>query len=202
MIARLPLVALLCLAACKKSEAPDAAVAPSIMISDPTVLVEVTLPASWTAAFGADAGLSEGTIADARRPAKPGAPVLVAPRFVVMAEPLDRWLELDSLLDRTMLGIKRIETSGAAKIQRSSKGRRTLDGVELGELRVDYRVIDPTGKADRDVVQRNWLVQRFGTDGKTYVLTMTLTHLLSDEEVVGREVEDVLRSVRFLQETR
>jgi hypothetical protein len=184
-------------AACKKAEAPDAGRPITSPISDKNVGVDLSFPQSWSVKSGADGGLAEGWVADARRPADPGRPSLVVPRFVVTVEPLIGWSEIDTLLEKTLIGIRKIEEGGAARILRSSKGRRTLGGVEMGELRVDYRVVDPTRSADRDVVQRVWLVQRFGADSKTYVLSLTLTHLAADEELVANELEAVLRSVRF-----
>ena len=185
--------------ACKKDEAvPDAGVESAASIVEPNLGFSVSLPRSWTVRSGPDAGLASGWIADARRPGSTERPVLVTPRFAVMVEPLPAWLELDTLLEQNLTAIRAIEESGA-KIQRTSKGRRTVGGVELGELRVDYRV--GASGSSQDVVQRVWLVQRFGRDGQAYVLSMTTTHLASDEESLGRELESVLRSVSF-EETR
>lgn len=190
------------LGACKQDEAvPDGGVAGPAAIVEPNLGLSLSLPPSWTVRTGPDAGLASGWIADARRPGSTERPVLVTPRFVVLVEPLPAWLELDTLLEQNLTGIRAIETGGRAKIQRTSKGRRTVGGVELGELRVDYRVGDPSSGSAQDVVQRVWLVQRFGEDKQAYVLSMTATHLASEEESLGRELEHVLRSVSF-EETR
>lgn len=189
---------------CKKAAPPsdagaaepgvEARLAPVI---DPLIGVELSLPSGWTQVAGADAGLPEGWIVDARRRADPANPSRVAPRLVLARAPLERWLELETLLDRALADIRQIEQGGRAKIDRTSKGRIIIDGVELGELRVDYRVLGGSGGEDRSVTQRTLVTQRFAPQDRTFVFDVHLTYLSSDEEQLGRELDGVLRSIRF-----
>ncbi|MCC7385497.1 MAG: hypothetical protein IT384_26845 [Deltaproteobacteria bacterium] len=196
--------------ACKKAAPPsDAGVAePGVEarpapVTDPLIGVELSLPSGWTQVAGADAGLPEGWIVDARRRADPAHPSRVAPRLVLSRAPLERWLELETLLDRALADIRQIEQGGRAKIDRTSKGRIIIDGVELGELRVDYRVLGGSGGGsggggeERSVTQRTLVTQRFAPQDRTFVFDVHLTYLSSDEEQLGRELDGVLRSIRF-----
>jgi len=193
-------VVLVALAGCKKK--PDEALAADAEIVSPRGPIEIAhaetgftmvAPETWIRSPQGDATL----IADLRRPAPIGQPTLAPPRIVVMARQRDTPLDADKGVEREIDELKTVQASGALDIVRTARARRLLGGIDMGELRVDYRVRDPRGGPDANVVHRVWVGPRPGTDGKPWEVVIVFTYQAADEDVIARETEDVLRSVHF-----
>lgn len=184
----------LCLApACKKKDsAPDAG--PSGIVSlDPATGLELTLPVAWRSSAPLDGGTSP-IVLDLRRPAEPGSPVLVAPRLVVGIVAADN-RDLSTVIDDELMELRHMEDRGTAKIDRVTKGRRSIAGQEAVELRVDFRVSHPGAPADVTLTQREWVFFALDKDQKKKLVTVNVSNSKEDDERLGREVEDVLRSL-------
>lgn len=139
----------------------------------------------------------DGTIADLRRPADRGQPTLAAPRLVVVARPADRPVDVERALDRESDALRALQSSGVLTLQRTARSRRLVGGLDMGEIRVDYTVPDPRGGPGALVVHRAWLGGRSGPDGSAWEVALVVTYLVADEDLVAREVEDVLKNTHF-----
>ncbi|MFO0727221.1 MAG: hypothetical protein U1E65_25810 [Myxococcota bacterium] len=202
---RIPVAPILFLAlalgpGCKKKDAsPDAgpSLNPTVLV-DPGLGLELTLPPAWRSGLGADAGVNSGPILlDLRRTAEPGAPVLVAPRMVVgVAAADDR--DLSTIIDDELMDLRHLEDKGTAKIDRVTKGHRTIAGQEAVEMRVDFRVVQP-GAAEVTLTQREWVFFARDKDKKKKLVTLNVSNGQDVDERLGREAEDVLRSVHLLE---
>lgn len=139
----------------------------------------------------------EGTLADLRRVAAAGQSTLATPRLVVVARAVERPVDLERALDRESDGLRALQAAGTLTVQRTTRSRRLLGGVDMGELRVDYTVTDPRGGPGVAVVHRAWLAGLTDAAGVRWELALVITFLVSDEDAIAREVEDVLKSIHF-----
>lgn len=190
--------AALCLALClspackKKDSSPDAG--PSgIVALDPATNLELTLPVAWRGGSALDGGTGP-IVLDVRRAAEPGSPVLVAPRLVVGIVAADQ-RDLSTVIDDELMELRHMEDRGTAKIDRVTKGRRSIAGQEAVELRVDFRVSHAGAPADITLTQREWVFYALDKDQKKKLVTVNISSSKEDDERLGREVEDVLRSL-------
>lgn len=139
----------------------------------------------------------EGTLADLRRPVEAGQATLATPRLVVVARAVERPVDLERALDRESDGVRALQSAGTLAVQRTTRTRRLLGGLEMGELRIDYTVTDPRGGPGVAVVHRAWLAGPTDATGTRWELALVITFLASDEDVIAREVEDVLNTIHF-----
>lgn len=188
-------LALVLVASCKKKE--EAAPAADNRFSEPRLGLSFELSPGWERAPSPDAGVTGGLLVDARRKPPPGQRPLVSPRLVLSDDPAELTDDVARLTDRAILELKQIETSGQARIQRTSTVKRLVDGIELGEVEVSYAVSDPTGGPGREIVQRSLITQRTTVTGESRAITLSVTYLAADSDWVGAEVEHMLRSLHF-----
>jgi hypothetical protein len=189
------LLVLALLPACKKrSVAPDAGAEVNFRFLDDELGVSVELLPGWVKQpTGPDAGQPSRHL-EARRTAPEGKTLLVLPKIVITDDPARRTDDSDRLAEQAIADLKQIESGGRAKVRRSSTTKQLIDGVVVGEIEVDYSILDPKG--DRDVVHRA-LVARRDLAGSPRTLMITVTYLASDQDWLGTEVDRMLRSVHF-----
>jgi hypothetical protein len=206
---------------CDKAPALEADGGEAVVVAQPVVVthaptgLELVAPATWRVSTADDVerlarerverlgtaqppelAPREGTIADLRRTTA-GQATLATPRLVVVARAVDRPVDLERALDRETDGLRALQAAGTLSVQRTSRSRRLLGGVDMGELRVDYTVTDPRGGPGVGVVHRAWLAGLTDAAGSRWELALVITFLTSDEDLIAREVEDVLKSTHF-----
>ena len=207
---------------CDKAPAAEADAGEAAVVAQPVVVahaptgLELVAPATWRTSTADEVerlarervervgtaqppelAPREGTLADLRRTSAVGQPTLATPRLVVVARAVDRPVDLERALDRETDGLRALQAAGTLTVQRTSRSRRLLGGVDMGELRVDYTVTDPRGGPGVGVVHRAWLAGLTDAAGGRWELALVITFLTSDEDTIAREVEDVLKSTHF-----
>lgn len=136
------------------------------------------------------------TIAEAHRRPETGRSYVVAPRLVVTAEPA-RSTDPDALIRATMEDLEALEKNKAVRIKRTAVSARFVDGIKIGDLEMSYDVQGGARDSTREVVHRSVVALRHRKDGSATALTVTVTYMAEDAELVGPEVHRMLSGLEF-----
>ncbi len=156
----------------------------------------VPLPPAWS--IHADAG-TPGL--DVRRRGDPQRPFLVSPRLALqLVPPLvrdDATRETAAeRADAELRGLRALETDGAIRIDKASRGQGPLGGRVAELLVVAYEVPTPE-RGPVPMVQEVRVLETTTSSGSPALLTLTIDYVARDAEVIASEVDAVLKTMHF-----
>lgn len=184
-------------ASCTKKSAavaPDAGVV--AVLAAPEVGFRLELLPTWTLAPLDAAARQTGKVAEAFRQPVSGRVYLAAPRIALTIEPTTA-PDTDTAIQRTQEDLRQLDTRPGVQIERRTLGNRFASGVQLGDLELTYSVKDPQRDTAREVVHRSLVTRRVRPDGQATVLTLTVTYLVEDADVVTSEIQRMLSTLSF-----
>lgn len=191
------LLALLCFAACKKGEeeVADAGIT-KVFIDDAELGFYMDLTPDWRLAT-IDKTKTPELLGDARRQPVKGRPYLVAPRLVVSADPTDE-KDAAAVIRAAEIDLKSFGEKRGVAVNRMSMSTRRAGTFEVGDVELAYAV--KSGDSAREVVQRSIMTRLPVKDGSARALTVTVTYMADDTELVAPEIQRILSSLRITEE--
>jgi hypothetical protein len=194
------LIALTALNACKSEEGPADAGIASTSIDDDELGLQMELTPAWDLAK-IDRQKYPMIVADARRKPEHGRPYLVAPRLMVTADPTDEKNAAD-VIRAAQTDLRSFGEKRGVAIERMAMSTRHAGTFEVGDVELAYKVKSAKGDNDRGVVQRSIMTRVPKKDGSAVALTVTVTYMSDDADLVAPEVHRILGSLKLAEASR
>lgn len=196
------LSALLALASCKacsKDEgAEDAGLASKLIISE-ELGFSMELTPDWSIGQ-VDSTKTPTLLGDARRLPPRGRTFLVAPRLVVTADPTEE-KDARAVIQQAQNDLRSLGDKKGIVVERMAMSTRHAGSFEVGDLELAYAVKSDRDDSKREVVQRSIMTRVPKKDGSAVALTVTVTYMTEDAELVAPEVHRILASLRLAEES-
>src|SRR5262249_14698422 len=146
-----------------------------------------------------DKNKTPGLLADARRLPPRGRTFLVAPRLVVTADPTDE-RDAHAVITQAQNDLRAFGEKRGVSLDRMAMSSRLAGSFEVGDVELAYTV--KAGDTKRQVVQRSIMTRVPKKDASAVALTVTVTYMSDDAELVAPEVHRILSSLRLAEERR
>jgi len=186
------------LSACKKSsEVPDAGTG-MISVGDEDLGFSMELGPDWSMGQ-VDRAKTPAILADARRVAPRGKTFLVAPRLVVTADPTDE-RDAHAVITQAQNDLRAFGEKRGVSVDRMAMSTRHAGSFEVGDVELAYSV--RAGDSQRQVVQRSIMTRVPKKDASAVALTVTVTYMSDDAELIAPEVHRILGSLRLAEERK
>ncbi len=173
---------------------PDAGVV--LQIGDPDLGFHLELEKGWFPKALDPKAKADHVLGEALRAPTKGHAYFVAPRIVVTAEPTDA-RDSDEIIRRTIEDLKHLDDKPGVRVKRRATSTRYVDGVKVGDVEISYEVKDPKQDAGKEVVQRSLAMLRTQKDKPPAAITVTVSYMADDAEIVAPEVHKMLTSFAF-----
>jgi hypothetical protein len=192
----------LAIAACKKKDRtqeapPDAGTKHEIADSDLGFRLE--LAQGWFPKALDPKQKSESVLAEALRAPLKGHAFFVAPRIVVTSEPTEA-KDSEELFRRTVDDLRGLDEKPGVHLKRRATSMRYIDGVKVGDVEISYEVKSAGRDTSREIVQRSIATRRVHKDKSPAALTVTVTYMAEDAEIVMPEVHAMLSTLTFARD--
>jgi hypothetical protein len=194
------IAALLLFTACKSEQGSADAGATSTEIADPDIGLAMELTPAWVIA-PIERAKYPGIVADARRKPNDGRSYLVAPRLLVTADPTDE-KDAAAVIRAAQNDMRSFGERRGVAVERMTMSSRQAGSFEVGDIELAYKVKSPKGDSDRQVVQRSIMTRVPKKDGSAVALTVTVTYMNEDADLVAPEVHRILASLRLAEERK
>lgn len=194
---------LLALASCKSCSkddgAEDAGIATPLITSE-ELGFSMELTPDWSIGQ-VDKAKSPNILGDARRLPPRGRTFLVAPRLVVSADPTDE-KDARAVIQQAQNELRGLGDKKGIIVERMAMSTRHAGSFEVGDLELAYAVKSDRDDSKREVVQRSIMTRVPKKDGSAVALTVTVTYMTEDAELVAPEVHRILASLRLAEERK
>jgi hypothetical protein len=182
---------------CKKDEAGAAdAGALSSIVTEEELGFTMELTPDWSMG---QVDKSTGKLADARRLPPRGRTFMVAPRLVVSAEPTDE-KDARAVIQAAQNDLRSFGEKRGVAVERMAMSTRRAGSFEVGDVELAYQV--KLGDRKSEVVQRSIMTRVPKQDGSAVALTITVTYMTDDAELIAPEVHRILSSLRLAEERK
>jgi hypothetical protein len=183
---------------CKSEEAPPDAGITKVSIEDEELGFSMDLTTDWILA-PLDKTKTPSVLGDARRLPIKGRPYLVAPRLVVAADPTDE-KDAAAVIRAAEIDLRAFGEKRGVAVNRMAMSTRRAGSFEVGDVELAYAV--KSGDSAREVVQRSIMTRLPKKEGTAFALTVTVTYMAEDADLVMPEIQRILASLRITEDPK